>query len=139
MINLKPNSYVRELPGINLIPLLDVLFVILSFFMAMFLHFNFESALDISVPRAAESKEAAGLSQEIIVNIGRDGEVEVGQKRLDLDGLVALLRRASELSARQPVVIRADQKTYHERVVSVLDACARAGIWNISFATTTQG
>lgn len=138
MINFKQSSYVRELPGINLIPLLDILFVILSFFMAMFLHFNFESALDISVPRAAEAKEAAALSQEIIVNIDRDGDVAVGQKKLSLDELVSLLRRASELSARQPVVIRADQKTYHERVVSVLDACARAGIWNISFATTRE-
>lgn len=138
MINFKQNSYVREMPAINLIPLLDILFVILSFFMAMFLHFNFESALDISVPHAAEGKEAKALSQEIIVNIDRDGEVAVGQKKLTLDELVALLRRASELSARQPVVIRADQKTYHERVVSVLDAAARAGIWNISFATTRE-
>jgi biopolymer transport protein ExbD len=106
--------------------------------MAMFLHFNFESALDISVPRAAEGKDATALSQEIIVNIDRDGAVSVGQKKLELNELVALLRRASELSARQPVVIRADQKTFHERVVSVLDAAARAGIWNISFATTRE-
>lgn len=139
MISFKQNSYVREIPGINLIPLLDILFVILSFFMAMFLHFNFESALDISVPHSAQSSEMAGTSQEIIVNIDRDGDVVVGQKKLKLDELVTLLRRASELSAKQPVVIRADQKTYHERVVSVLDACARAGIWNISFATTRQG
>ena len=138
MVHFKQSSYVRELPWINLIPLLDILFVILSFFMAMFLHFNFESALDISVPRAAESKEAAALSQEIVVNISRDGEVMIGQKRLELGELVTLLRRACALSAKQPVVIRADQKTFHERVVSVLDACAKAGIWNISFATTKQ-
>lgn len=138
MINFKRTSYVHELPAINLIPLLDILFVILSFFMAMFLHFNFESALDISVPHAAEAKDATALSQEIVVNIDRDGGVTVGQKKLELSELVALLRRASELSARQPVVIRADQKTFHERVVAVLDAAARAGIWNISFATTRE-
>ena len=138
MINFKRSTYIRELPAVQLIPLIDTLFVILSFFMAMFLHFNFESALDISVPTAASATEAAVPSQEIVINILRDGNIVLGEKTMDLGELGSVLRRASEISSRQAVIVRADQKTYHERVVGVLDACARAGIWNISFATTKE-
>ena len=138
MINFQRNSYVKDLPAVQLIPLIDTLFVILSFFMAMFLHFNFESALDISVPTAASVTEAAVPSQEIVVNILRDGNIVLGEKTMDLGELGGILRRASQISPRQAVIIRADQKTYHERVVQVLDVCAKANIWNISFATTKQ-
>ncbi len=138
MINFKRNTYVRELPAVQLIPLIDTLFVILSFFMAMFLHFNFESALDISVPTSASATESAVPSQEIIVNVLRDGSIVLGQKTMDLAGLGSVLRRASQVSPRQAVIVRADQKTYHEQVIKVLDVCAKANIWNISFATTKE-
>ena len=138
MINFKRSSYVRELPAIQLIPLIDVLFVLLAFFMAMFLHFNFESALDISVPTATSTEETPAASQEIIINISKEGDVMVGEKRMDLPQLGALLTRASRLSPRQAVIVRADQKTYHERVIDVLDTCAKANIWNISFATAKK-
>ena len=138
MISFKRSTYVRELPSVQLIPLIDTLFVILSFFMAMFLHFNFESSLDISVPTATSVTESMASSQEIIVNILREGGVVVGQKTMDLSELGALLRRATQISPRQAVIVRADQKTYHERVVQVLDVCAKANVWNISFATTKE-
>ncbi len=138
MINFKRNTYVKELPAVQLIPLIDTLFVILSFFMAMFLHFNFESALDISVPTSASATQSVVPSQEIIVNILRDGSIVLGKKTMDLVGLGAVLRRASEVSPRQAVVVRADQKTYHEQVIKVLDVCAKANIWNISFATAKE-
>jgi biopolymer transport protein ExbD len=138
MINFKRNTYVKELPAVQLIPLIDTLFVILSFFMAMFLHFNFESALDISVPTSASATKAVVPSQEIIINILRDGRIVLGQKNMDLGELSSVLRRASQISPRQAVIVRADQKTYHEQVIKVLDVCAKANIWNISFATTKE-
>ena len=138
MISFKRSSYVRELPAVQLIPLIDILFVLLAFFMAMFLHFNFESALDISVPTATSTAETPAASQEIIINISRDGEIVVGEKQLGLDELSTLLRRASRLSSRQAVIVCADQKTYHERVIQVLDVCAKANVWNISFATARK-
>lgn len=138
MLNFRRSSYVHDLPAVQLIPLIDVLFVLLAFFMAMFLHFNFESALDITVPTATAITEAPVPSQEIIINISRDGSVVVGERKLDLTQLGALLRRAAQLSPRQAVVVRADQKTYHERVIQVLDVCAKSNIWNISFATAKK-
>jgi len=62
----------------------------------------------------------------------------VNERRLTYDELKTMLKRVSTLFPNQPVIIRADEKTYHKYVISVLDACAAADIWNISFATVEE-
>ena len=138
MINFKQSEYVKSLPQIQVIPLIDILLVNLSFFMAMFLYFNFESQLNIAVPQAATSKESMPIADEIVINILKDGSVVLNQKTMTPDDLGALLRKTAELYPGQAVVLRADQKTYHQHVVRVLDICAKSKIWNISFATTKE-
>ena len=138
MINFKSSEHTRSLPAIQVISLIDILFINLSFFMAMFLHFNFESQLNISVPQASSSVEAKTAFQEIVINILRDGRIIVNQKRFSPEELTALLQKTAEIYPGQSVVVRADEKTYHEYVVRVLDSCAKAKIWNISFATTKE-
>ena len=62
--------------------------------------------------------------------------INFNQKKVSLDELSALLKKTANLYPGQAVVLRADQKTFHQHVVRVLDVCAKAKIWNISFATT---
>jgi biopolymer transport protein ExbD len=138
MMNFKPNEYVKPLPALQIVPLIDILLVNLSFFMAMFLYFNFEQQLNISVPEASSSKDYQPLSQEIVINVMKDGGAIVNQKRMGMAELSNLLVKTADLNPGQAVVIRADQKTYHEMVVRVLDVCAKSKIWNISFATTKE-
>ncbi len=139
MINFKQHEYVRPLPIVQMIPLIDVLFVTLSFFMALFLNFNFESELNISVPQAKSGVESKISPEEIVINILKDGTVVVNRKKVSLEQLAVMLKKTSQLYPSQAVVLRADQKTYHENVVRILDACAKSNVWNISFATTKEG
>ena len=139
MINFKQNDYVKPLPVIQMTSLIDILFINLSFFMALFLHFNFESELNIAVPQAQTSTEAKISPEEVVINILKDGTVVVNRKKVTLDQLASLLKKTADLYPSQPVVLRADQKTYHEHVVRILDTCAKSKIWNISFATTREG
>lgn len=136
MISFKSSDQNRSLPTVQVIPLIEILFVCLSFFMAMFLNFNFESQLNIAVPTASSSIEAKAALQEIVINILKDGTTIVNGKKFTRGELTDLLRKTAEIYPGQSVVVRADEKTYHEYVVGVLDACAKAKIWNISFATT---
>jgi len=138
MIQFNRSEYVKPIPVIQMMPLIDVLFVCLSFFMALFLHFNFESELNVSVPKAAYSTEAQIAPEEIVVNILKDGDVVVNQKPVTLTELGEILKKTASIYPGQSVVVRADQKTFHEDVVRVLDVCANAKIWNISFATVKE-
>lgn len=139
MMSFKQGEYVRPLPAIQMIALIDILFINLSFFMAMSLHFNLESELSISVPQANASQEQRMAPEEIVINILRDGGVVVNQEKVTLDQLGALLKKTSALYPGQAIIVRADQKTFHEHVVRVLDTCAKSKIWNISFATVKEG
>ena len=80
MMNFKQTEYIKPLPMVQLVPLIDILFVTLSFFMAIFLTFNFEAELNISVPVSAASKESSVSPNELIVNILKDGTVIINQK-----------------------------------------------------------
>ena len=132
------NEYQKQRPIIHMAPLIDIVFITLIFFMTLSIFTQLESELSISVPKAKESKEAFRSPGEIIINITKDGKVTVNQRELTYSGLGEMLKRISALFPNQPVIIRADEKTYHKFVVKVLDACASADIWNISFSTIKE-
>ncbi len=129
------SEYQKQRPLIQMAPLIDIVFLTLVFFMTLSIFNQQETEISISVPKAQEAKEAVRSPGEIIINVAKDGAVIVNQKKLAIVELEAMLQKIASLFPSQPVIIRADEKTYHESVVNVLDACAKANIWNISFAT----
>lgn len=137
-VNLNISEYQKQKPTIQIAPLIDIVFLTLIFFMVLSIFNQLESEISISVPKAKESKEIVRSPGEIIINITKEGKVIVNQKRLSYENLEEMLKRISTLFPDQPVIIRADEKTYHKFVVKVLDACASADIWNVSFATLKE-
>jgi biopolymer transport protein ExbD len=136
MAKFEISEYQKERPVIQMAPLIDIVFLTLVFFMTLSIFNSQETELSISVPKAKESKEATRNPGEIIVNIKKDGRVIVNQKSLNSEELEKMLKQVATLFPNQPVIVRADEDTYHKYVIKVLDACANADIWNISFATT---
>jgi len=137
-VNLHISDYQKQRPVIQMAPLIDIIFLILIFFMVLSIFNQLESEISISVPKARESEEIVRSPGEIIINIMKDGSIIVNQKRLTYENLEKMLQKISTLFPNQPVIIRADEKTYHKYVVKVLDACAGADIWNVSFATLKE-
>ena len=127
-----------DVPGFQLAPMVDVVFLLLCFFVASQIFAQWEMSIDIQLPTAESAGAPDRLPGEIIVNVFEDGSVVVNQQSLDDDALMALLSRIVELFPGQPVLIRADKATDYEHVIRVLDLCRRVDIWNISFATTVS-
>jgi len=132
------SSEQKQGPAIQMAPLIDMVFITLIFFMTLSVFYQIESEINISVPKAKEAKITQRSPGEIVINIRTDGTVVVNQQKLTHGELRAMLQKISSLFPNQPVIVRADRKTYHEDVVRVLDACASANIWNIAFATTKE-
>jgi len=135
MIRLDPSEQLKPRPTVPMAPLIDIVFITLIFYMTLSIFYQLETELSISVPKSQESEDTVRSPGEIIININRDGEFIVNQKSLTPKALQEMLQRISSLYPNQPVIIRADKKTYHESVVEALDACAAANIWNIAFST----
>ncbi len=119
----------------QLAPMIDVVFLLLCFFVTSQLFAQWEAEIDITLPTARTGQTPQRLPGEIILNILRDGSVVVNGRTLQDEELGDMLKRLAELFPGQPVVIRADRQTAYEHVVNVLDRCREADIWNISFAT----
>lgn len=124
-----------ELPQFQTTPMLDVVFLLLCFFVTSSVFSQWEYEVDIVLPTAESAKMPDRLPGEIIINVGLDGRISVNQQILTREQLQARLALLVQNFPGQPVVIRADKATAYEHVMSVVDTCRMSDIWNISFAT----
>ena len=125
--------------GLPLTPLIDVVFLLLIFFLLSTSFYKKEKDIKVDPPRATEGKATARADREITVNIRgeRDGGVFVVNGRIvALPALTRMLTDAARDNPRQTVIIRGDKQAYHQRVVDVLNACKKANITNYFIATT---
>jgi biopolymer transport protein ExbD len=120
--------------GFQLTPMIDVVFLLLCFFVTSQIFAQWEAEIDITLPTAQTSEAPQRLPGEIIINIRANGEVVVNSRVLDGEALGAMLARLAKMFPGQPVLIRADKAAAFEHVIAVLDRCRQADIWNISFA-----
>lgn len=124
-----------ERTGIQLAPMIDIVFLLLIFFIVLWNYARFETEIDISVPTASSGEQPERTIGEIVVNIRKDGTFVVeGKERGDTE-LLEMLLRIAEVYPDQAVILRGDSKTYHENTIRLLNLCSQAKIWNISFAT----
>ena len=121
--------------GFPLTPMIDVVFLLLCFFVTSQVFSQWEAEIDITLPTAETSQTPQRLPGEIIINVSKAGDVIVNGRSLVSDDLSSMLGRLAQLFPGQPVLIRADKATAYEHVIRVLDECRKADIWNISFAT----
>ncbi len=119
----------------QLAPMIDILLLLLSFFIISYQFSKSETELKVSVPTAQEGTEHDRPRGEIIINVLPDGEVRVEGASVDLTQLHDKLAAIAKQFENQPVRIRGDGKVPYQRIVEVIDTCQKAGIWNISFAT----
>ena len=123
------------LPAFQMTAMMDIVFLLLCFFVATSVFSQWEYEIDIALPSAKTGKMPDRLPGEIIVNIAKDGRISINQQDLTLDALKARLERLAHYFPGQPVVLRADRDTRYEDLIKVIDTCRLADIWNFSMAT----
>ena len=122
-------------PGIALTSMLDVIFLLLCFFVTVSVFSQWESEISIKLPTAKTAEAPERLPGEIIVNLAKDGSIKVNGATMSLSDLQTKLARISKFYPGQPVIIRADKETKYDYLVGVIDACRAGDVWNFSLAT----
>jgi biopolymer transport protein ExbD len=124
---------------LSLTPLIDVVFLLLIFFLVTSEFEEEERRLDIVLPSATSAVPMTSMPREIVVDIDAAGQVYLRGQPTDLDELARLLQIATTNNpTSQTVVIRADRGTSFQPVVSVMDVCNKTGISDYS-VTTLEG
>lgn len=128
----------REPVDINLAPLIDVVFILLLFFVVT-TTFTRETLLKIDLPEAVSGtplEEQYSVPLEILV--GQEGNYAVNGKTLassDLNSLMAALIEVSEGDKTLPVTLSADGKAPHQAVVTAMDAASKLGFIHLRITT----
>jgi biopolymer transport protein ExbD len=115
--------------GLELTPMIDVVFLLMIFFLVASKLDEADRSIDVVLPQAAAAKPLTSKPREFVINIDRDGGYFAGARPVRLDDLQQLLRQAAaDNPQRQTVIVRADENTAHKFVVGAMDACVQAGI-----------
>ncbi len=125
-------------PQLALTSMLDVIFLLLCFFVTVSVFSQWENEISITLPQAKTSDEPDRLPGEIVVNLFADGAIKVNGNAMTLADLGERLKKLSRFYPGQAVIIRSDKETKYENLVRLLDTCRDSDIWNFSFATEAE-
>jgi biopolymer transport protein ExbD len=124
----------EEEPGLPMTSLIDIVFLLLIFYISVSRIQQMDAQLSIRLPTAKSSDSPQRTIGDVVINVRQDGQIVVNSQPLKPDELASRLTRLAELFPGQSVIIRSDQRTEWKNVCTALDACAAADIWNIKFA-----
>ena len=122
--------------SVNLTPLIDVVFLLLIFFMVS-TTFTRETHLSIDLPEAT-GEASADVKEQIEILISEAGEYTINARPLvdeKIDTLKSAIRQVSAGDTSLPMVITADAQTPHESVVRAMDAAGQMGFVHLSITT----
>jgi biopolymer transport protein ExbD len=134
-VNLRPRR--TEDPEINLISLIDILLLLVIFFM-LSSTFVDEGRMRIDLPSASETPQQGGAAERIVVTITQAGGYRVNERELINSSRETLQRAVAEIagpSRDQRVVLRADGRATHQSVVTAMDVLGRMGFAQLDIAT----
>jgi biopolymer transport protein ExbD len=134
--------------GFQIAPMIDVVFVIMLFFMVMAGAVKVEKELNTQLPGSAETSGATEFVDEQVITIAENGEVMLNEEPMDtpvsrelptLKNTLARLKKASD-EAKSPTVVTvvSEPNAKYSRTVDVLDALAMAGVVNVTFTVSEE-
>jgi len=124
--------------GFQIAPMVDILLVLLCFFIVTWSFARKEMELDVKVPAAQSGKEPISAVNQTVLNVKTDGSVIWNRKQVTSAELLSRLQELARLYPDYAIILRGDERTAYRAIVNVLDICREAGIWNVAFATDKQ-
>ncbi|MGB2986696.1 MAG: biopolymer transporter ExbD [Phycisphaerae bacterium] len=114
--------------SIELTPMIDMVFLLLIFFLVATTFHQTEREMQIALPVASAAAPISAMLQELIVNVDVDGKIIVGGRGIEPEALRAMVGEAVKVNPEQKVTVRGDRRTAYANIVTVLDICKDAGI-----------
>ena len=142
---LRPRSDAATTPGFQIAPMIDVVFVILLFFMVKAGDIQTETAYVTRLPSDIYQGSPVQIPDEIAITVAEDGQVYLNDDPFDTPdstslqqlagNLNALKQSADYLGAEVRVLVQAEEQAKYQRVIDVMDALHQAQISEVSFAS----
>ena len=121
-------THMDEQPALNLTPMIDIIFLLIIFFMVGTKFSELERKIGLDVPSVADSGALTAAPAKRIINVYRDGSLTLDRAPVTLQQLTDTLANAQRQYSDLGVLIRGDATGQFQRVAEVLNACKQAGI-----------
>ncbi len=128
----------EELPSVNLTPMIDVVFLLIIFFMVGTQFTDTERQIELTLPGAGELKAMVTPPDRREIAVSAEGQILLDGKTVSLDQLSQQLRAMRAQFPELAVVVRADGHAQHQVVTAVYGAVNRAGVADMSVAVRYQ-
>ncbi|MDR1702358.1 MAG: biopolymer transporter ExbD [Sporomusaceae bacterium] len=126
----------RKKPQLMIIPMIDIIFFLLVFFMISMLSMVHQQSMAVNLPQASAQEQVT--DKNITVTITKDGELYFNKEVMDVNLLAKRLELEQKTGAKFAVIVNGDKDARHEQVVKVLDIIRNAGITRLAIATQTE-
>ena len=114
--------------SIELAPIIDMVFLLLIFFLVATTFHQTEREMKIILPVSSTAGPISATLREIVINVDEAGNIIVSGRQMSGEDLQALVQEAVAVNPDQKVTVRGDRNTAYAHVVTVLDICKGAGI-----------
>jgi len=122
---------------LDITPMIDIVFLLLIFFMVMTRFDEEDYKLDVVLPTASEAKPLISQPRELFINIAENGGYFVRGDEVTIEEIEQLLQQTAADNPASTVIIRADKDSKLEFSVQVMNACNKAELMNYSLSTAT--
>jgi len=113
---------------INISSLVDIMFILIIFFLATTTFRQEERDAMVNLPQTAGAETLSSSTDVIVVNVRKSGDYLLGAQQVDLENLARKMQDAVDENANQKVLIRGDRQAMHGNVAAAVLACRRAGV-----------
>jgi biopolymer transport protein ExbD len=135
-----PTYAARGALSFNMTPMIDIVFLLIIFFIVSSHLARQETQLELALPLAASGQPPGDDdTRRLIINVSADGQMQLGGTPVELEQLRRKIDFEAERAGRDlEVRIRGDRNVPYRVVEPIMVACARAGVWKVSFAVVER-
>ncbi len=127
-------THLDEQPTLNLTPMIDIVFLLIIFFMVGTKFSELERKIGLHVPEVTDRGALTAAPERRVINVYRDGRVELDGQTVTLELLHDRLKDARSQYADLGVLVRGDGLGPYQNVAAVLNACKQAGIRDLNLS-----
>jgi len=125
--------------GFNMTPMIDVVFLLIIFFLVSSHLAKREAQMKLDLPVAVQGENDEDTDSRMTVNVLPNGDILTAGRQVPATALTGLLREKAAIAGEDlEVRIRSDRTVAYEKVEAVMRACTAAGVWNVTIAVVQQ-
>lgn len=129
-----PRTQLDEMPTLNLTSMIDVLFLLIIFFMVGTKFVESEREIQLKLPQVKPGQALTAAPEKKVISVYQDGHITLDRKDVSVEELIERLGAARSQYRALGVLVRGDGATPFQRIADVLGACKQAGIADLGIS-----